>query len=81
LDFRTKAFNLIFSEISILYIILKTLSEKDFIQVHKSFIVKNNAIDLIEGNTINIKGNKIPIGRNYKSNLFKSIINKKYLTK
>lgn len=61
--------------------ILKTLSEKEFIQVHKSFIVKNNAIDLIEGNTINIKGNKIPIGRNYKSNLFKNIINKKYLTK
>lgn len=40
---------------------------KDFLRVHKSFIVSLAKIKLIEGNRIVIEGNKIPIGMTYKN--------------
>ncbi|MEO1052287.1 MAG: LytTR family DNA-binding domain-containing protein [Bacteroidota bacterium] len=42
-----------------------------FIRVHKSYIVSVKKIDVIEGNTIHLKGQKIPIGKVYKHNLDK----------
>jgi len=43
------------------------LGEKDFMRVHKSFIVALDKIKLIEGNRIFINDHQIPIGQTYKS--------------
>ncbi|HET8854385.1 MAG TPA: LytTR family DNA-binding domain-containing protein [Salinimicrobium sp.] len=43
------------------------LPGKDFLRVHKSFIVSLDKIKLIEGNRIEIEGHKIPIGMTYKN--------------
>ncbi len=61
--------------------IIKALPEADFLQIHKSFIISTNAIDVIEGNKIEIGKNLIPIGRVYKNILFEKIVDKKYLKK
>ena len=45
------------------------LSKGDFVQVHKSFIVAIQHIDLIEGNLIHIANHKIPISKTYKLNI------------
>jgi DNA-binding LytR/AlgR family response regulator len=54
----------------------RTLSTKNFTRVHKSFIVSISKIDSIEGNTIKILDEEIPIGRSYK-NILLNIINEK----
>ena len=43
------------------------LGEKEFMRVHKSFLVALDKIKLIEGNRIFIKDHQIPIGQTYKS--------------
>lgn len=45
------------------------LPENQFTRVHKSFIVSIDKIELIEGNRIHIKNQKIPIGKMYKLNV------------
>ncbi|OUS00108.1 DNA-binding response regulator [Flavobacteriales bacterium 33_180_T64] len=42
-------------------------TSKNFLRVHKSFIVAIDKIKLIEGNRIHIEDFKIPIGQTYKS--------------
>ncbi|KXX70903.1 LytTR family DNA-binding domain-containing protein [Flammeovirga sp. SJP92] len=43
------------------------LSEKDnFIRVHKSFLINNYSIDIVEGNRIKIRGKEVPIGQKYR---------------
>ncbi|MFC2129931.1 LytR/AlgR family response regulator transcription factor [Bacteroidota bacterium] len=54
----------------------KMLSTSNFARVHKSYIVSIPKIDLIEGNTIKIGNENIPIGRSYR-NVLLNIINKK----
>lgn len=49
------------------------LSEENFIQVHKSFIINRNYVDKIAGNEIYVQGNRIPIGRTYKQELMKRL--------
>ncbi|WP_298494237.1 LytTR family DNA-binding domain-containing protein [uncultured Algibacter sp.] len=49
------------------------LSENQFIQVHKSFIINSSYVNKISGNTIFIKDNKIPIGRTYKQELLSKL--------
>lgn len=49
--------------------ILTLLPNKEFFQVHKSFIVAKSHINEIEGNRILIKDFKIPIGKVYKNNV------------
>jgi DNA-binding LytR/AlgR family response regulator len=44
-----------------------------FVRVHKSFLVYSKAITRIERNNIVIGGYQIPIGRNYRENVEKSI--------
>jgi len=55
------------------YSTLKALEEKlngsAFLKVHRSFIVNINKIDDIRGNTIYLKGNRIPIGKGHKDEL------------
>lgn len=50
------------------------LPEKQFIRVHKSYIVSVKYVEFIEGNVISVEGIKIPIGTSYKDgvlNFFK----------
>jgi len=52
---------------------LKEISEKipskEFIQVHRSFIIRIDKINEIENDVINIGNHSIPIGKNYKKEL------------
>lgn len=52
-----------------------TLPESQFIRVHRSFIVSKDKIESIEGNRIRIQKHEIPIGKMYKLNINKLIIN------
>ena len=45
------------------------LPEKEFIRVHKSYIVSLAHIESIMGNRISIKGEEIPVGERYKLSL------------
>lgn len=47
----------------------KLLPEKQFIKVHKSFIVALGKIDLVEGNQLFIQTHKVPIGKIYRSSI------------
>ena len=49
------------------------LPENQFLQVHKSFIISKDKIELIEGNRISIQDHNIPIGKFYKINVIKMI--------
>ena len=44
----------------------KELPTSNFKQVHKSFIINNKKLDYIEGNTVIINSNKIPLGQKFK---------------
>lgn len=62
------------------YTVLTTMKEAEsklngpkFARVHRSFIVQVDKIESIEDNLINIGGKAIPIGKNFKEELMKSI--------
>ena len=42
------------------------LSNKQFIRIHKSYIVSIRRINSLEGNQIEIGGQKLPVGKNYR---------------
>ena len=42
------------------------LPKSNFKQVHKSFVINKKKLDYIEGNTVIINSNKIPLGQKYK---------------
>ena len=44
----------------------KELPTSNFKQVHKSFIINKKKLDYIEGNTVIINSNKIPLGQKFK---------------
>lgn len=48
---------------------LEKLSNSEFLQVHKSFVVAKKHINSIEGNRIKIGLHNIPVGKMYKKNL------------
>lgn len=43
------------------------LPENKFIRIHKSYIVSVKKIDALEGNMIEISGEKLPVGKSFKS--------------
>lgn len=49
---------------------LKELEEKlpagQFIRIHRSYIVSVKKIDALEGNQLEVKGEKLPVGKNYR---------------
>jgi len=51
------------------------LPSNQFVRIHKSFIVAINKIKTIEGNMVEIKNEKLPIGSNYKHD-FQNLIDK-----
>jgi len=56
----------------------ENLKSNHFFRVHKSFIVSIEKIESVVDNRIHIKKFKIPIGRNYKSQVMKIIQNKRW---
>jgi DNA-binding LytR/AlgR family response regulator len=46
------------------------LSADGFVRVHKSYLVPVNKISQVEGNKITIETHKIPIGDNFREDLF-----------
>lgn len=51
----------------------KQLPTNRFIKVHRSFIVNQSKIDRIEGNRIFTNDYEIPIGKNYRNDLFNKL--------
>jgi DNA-binding LytR/AlgR family response regulator len=49
--------------------VLEKLSDKDFIRVHQSFIVRVDKILHIEGNTLSVGKSLIPLSRSFKDDL------------
>lgn len=47
--------------------LLSQLPEKEFIRVHKSFAIALGKLEVIDGNTIQIKDKSIPIGQTYRT--------------
>jgi DNA-binding LytR/AlgR family response regulator len=45
------------------------LPSSQFIRVHKSYIVAINKIDFLDGNTLQVGKEKIPVGPSYKEQL------------
>lgn len=63
--YHNSSFLITYSKLSSL---IERLPKNKFIQVHKSYVINFQKIDVIEGNHILIQENKIPIGQKYKSN-------------
>ena len=49
------------------------LPNKQFLQVHKSYIVNHNFINKIIGNVLYVHHNKVPVGRTYKQHLLSQL--------
>ena len=54
--------------------LLHKIQSLSFLQVHRSYIINMQQIDLVENDTINIKSNDIPIGKTFR-NAFQKILN------
>jgi len=61
--------------------ILEMLPKKNFIQVHKSFIVSKFKVDAIAGNQILMNDFKVPIGRSLREEVISSLVKDKILKK
>jgi len=63
-------------EVFVSYMTLKKLVDilpDYFLRIHKSFIINYNKVDIIEGNTIKILKNELPIGYSYKADFQKKL--------
>lgn len=58
-----------------------SLPTREFVQVHKSFIVSVDSIEAIDHDLIEIGKQVIPIGRTFKQELFDKVIDKNLLKK
>ncbi len=69
----------------IVYITLKSLKEQlpesISVKVHKSFIVNKDKIKSIEGNMINIGGEKITISQNLREKVVNKILKDKMINR
>ncbi|PCH77665.1 MAG: DNA-binding response regulator [Flavobacteriaceae bacterium] len=61
--------------------ILEELPEAEFMRVHRSFAIAVNKVNCIEGNTVEISNQRIPIGRNYQQTTKERILNTKGVAK
>ena len=52
---------------------LDKLPTSDFIRIHKSYIVQVSKIKSIEGNSMKVREETLPIGRNYRRHLMKAL--------
>lgn len=51
------------------------LPEDKFLRIHRSYTIALDKIKAVEGNNVEIERKKIPIGRNYQSEIKKQILN------
>jgi DNA-binding LytR/AlgR family response regulator len=51
----------------------RKLGNDDFLRVHRTFIVRKDAIENIQDNTIIFKNKQIPIGKTYRQHVYSSI--------
>lgn len=49
------------------------LSSKDFIQIHKSYLISIKHIDKVENDAVWIQNNQLPLGNTYKKHFFNTI--------
>lgn len=61
--------------------VLASLPEKYFLQVHRSYVVNLSQIKAIEGNLLLIAGDKIPVTRTLREQVYKAIINNRLISK
>ncbi|MBE7176253.1 MAG: response regulator transcription factor [Mucilaginibacter polytrichastri] len=54
---------------------LEKLPARQFIQTHKSFIVRQDKISTIDGNTIHIGGHRVPISRQLRETVLEQVVN------
>ena len=54
--------------------LMEKLNQKEFIRVHRSYIVPINRIESVKQKMITVAGEEIPIGKNYEDNL-RTILN------
>jgi len=52
----------------------ENLDPKDFIRVHKSYIVSIHKIESIEGNEISMQTHRIPMSRNYREEVLQKVV-------
>ncbi len=57
---------------------LEKLPVKDFIRVHRSYIVPINRIESVRGKTINLGITEIPIGKSHEEAFFKAYVSTSY---
>ena len=57
---------------------LKKLEEElpaaDFIRIHKTYIISKKHIDFLDGNTVSVAGNMLPVGNNYKDEVMRRFV-------
>ena len=56
--------------------IINMLPEKQFVRIHKSYIVSMSYVEKIERHQLTINGKNIPIGITYRESFFKNLENK-----
>lgn len=57
------------------------LPESDFLKVQKSYIANLNKVEAIEGNTLSIEGQKIPVSRELKKEIRETLIGNRLIGK
>ena len=58
----------------------ESLSNKNFIQIHRSYIVNIENVQAIDGNLLNIGTHKIPVTRNFRDKVLSVILNNKLIS-
>lgn len=53
----------------------QNLNDRQFIRVHKSYVVSISRITAIENNEIYIEGTRIPISRQYRDTVMERVVN------
>ena len=51
-----------------------SLPPREFTRVHRSYIINNAFVDYIEGASVMVKDKRIPIGRSYKDEVKRALI-------
>ena len=61
--------------------IYESLPKDIFLQTHRSYIVNIEKVTAIDGNQLSIPPHKIPVGRNFRDEVFNIILNNRLITK
>lgn len=59
----------------------QNLGDRNFIRIHKSYIVSIGKIEGIDGNEIFMQTHRIPISRNYREQVIEQVVNRRLMDK